>query len=248
MLKINFKNVYILTGKDKKYILIVYNISSNHYVGIPLVNEKSEHTIYCSSIKMYADVSKIRDYNKNTISNCLYIQGKPVKVSEDDFINILKASKKVLINFLRYKVGIGVDDINYLKWCKDKYILNQLDDIKQKYIQNGIYWVNFGFGVGSELRKMRPAILWKNTADHKNWTVIPLTTKRRNDKYYFHCDLECLSEGTAKIENLMNMSSKRIVAPYFSNHKIAILTNNDYNNVKKAISKYYLYEDFFEKC
>ena len=30
---------------------------------------------------------------------------------------------------------------------------------------------------------------------------------------YFHYDLECLAEGSAKIENMMNLSSKRILAP-----------------------------------
>ncbi len=60
----------------------------------------------------------------------------------------------------------------------------------------------------------------------------PLTTKNRNDNYYFHYDLECLSEGSAKIDNLMNYSYKRIIAPYFSKHKLAILTSSDYKNIK----------------
>ena len=72
--------------------------------------------------------------------------------------------------------------------------------------------------------------------------MIPLTTKRRNDKYYFHYDVECLNEGTAKIENLMNLSVKRILAPYFSRDKLAILTKKDYNEIKKIISKYYLFK------
>ena len=54
-------------------------------------------------------------------------------------------------------------------------------------------------------------------------------------------NLECLAEGTAKIENMMNLSSKRILAPYFARDKLAILTANDYNEIKKAISKYYLF-------
>ena len=60
--------------------------------------------------------------------------------------------------------------------------------------------------------------------------------------YDFHYDLECLAEGTAKIENMMNLSSKRILAPYFAKDKLAIITKNDYNEIKKAISKYYLFK------
>lgn len=92
------------------------------------------------------------------------------------------------------------------------------------------------------MRKLRPAILWRPTSDKNLWTMIPLTTKRRADKYYFHYDLECLAEGTAKIENMMNLSSKRILAPYFAKDKLAIITKNDYNEIKKAISKYYLFK------
>jgi len=66
-----------------------------------------------------------------------------------------------------------------------------------------------------------------------------ITTKKRNDNYYFHYDLECLSEGSAKLENMMNYSYKRIIAPYFSKHKLAILTRNDYEKIKK---KYYLFK------
>lgn len=41
---------------------------------------------------------------------------------------------------------------------------------------------------------------------------------------------------------MMNYSYKRIIAPYFSKHKLAILTNNDYENIKKIIEKYYLFK------
>ena len=72
--------------------------------------------------------------------------------------------------------------------------------------------------------------------------MIPLTTKRRSDKYYFHYDLECLAEGTAKVENMMNLSTKRILAPYFAKGKLAIISKHDYSEIKKAISKYYLFK------
>jgi len=72
--------------------------------------------------------------------------------------------------------------------------------------------------------------------------MIPLTTKKREDQYYFHYDLECLNEGTAKIENMMNYSYKRILAPYFSKNKLAIITKNDYEQIKKIIGEYYLFE------
>ena len=136
----------------------------------------------------------------------------------------------------------NIDGINYIKWCRDKFIINQKNVENEQLIQNAIYWVDFGVGVGSELRKLRPAILWRPTGDKNLWTMIPLTTKKRDDKYYFHYDLECIAEGTAKIENMMNLSSKRILAPYFAKDKLAIITKKDYEEIKKAISKYYLFK------
>ena len=243
MLKINFKQIYETNEKaDKEWVLIIYDISGNHYVGMPIYSEEKEGCIYCKSINKYVDVNKISDYNRSKMNRCIYVNRKPIKLSSKDFKLILKEGKNSLINFLNKNITSDVDGINYIKWCRDKYIINQKDIESDKLIQNAIYWVDFGIGVGSELRKIRPAILWRPTSDKRLWTMIPLTTKRRADKYYFHYDLECLTEGTAKIENIMNLSSKRILAPYFAKDKLAILTKKDYEEVKKAISKYYLFK------
>ena len=172
---------------------------------------------------------------------CIYKDGKPLKISQKDFNCVLSESKQSLIEFLN-NIKTDIEGINYIKWCRDKYILNEKEILDTNLRQNGIYWVNFGVGVGSELRKLRPAILWRSTKSKNLWTMIPLTTKKRNDNYYFHCDLECLAEGTAKIENMMNLSSKRVLAPYFSKDKLSILSKNDYEQISNAISQYYLFK------
>ena len=243
MLTINFKQIYETNEKvDKEWVLIIYDISSNHYVGMPVYSKEKEGCIYCNSIKRYVDVNKVADYNRSKMSRCIYEHRKPIKLSQKDFNNVLQESKNSLINFLSKNVKNNIDGINYVKWCRDKFVINQKDIENDNLIQKAIYWVDFGIGVGSELRKLRPAILWRTTSDKKLWTMIPLTTKKRLDKYYFHYDLECLAEGTTKIENMMNLSSKRIIAPYFSKDKLAIITKKDYNEIKKAISRYYLFK------
>lgn len=243
MLTINFKQIYETNEKiDKEWVLIIYDISANHYVGMPVYSKKTEDCFYCESINKYVGVSKIADYNRSKMNRCIYAHGKPLKLNIKDFNLILKESKNSLLEFLNRNIKSDIDGISYIKWCRDKCIINQKDVEENKLIQNAIYWVDFGIGVGSELRKLRPAILWRRTSDKKLWTMIPLTTKRRFDKYYFHYDLECLNEGTAKIENMMNFSSKRILAPYFAKDKLAIITKSDYKKIKKLISKYYLFK------
>ena len=243
MLTINFKQIYETSEKgNKEWVLIIYDISANHYVGMPVYSKEKEKCIYCKSIDKYVDVNKICDYNKSKMKRCIYVQGKPIKLSNKDYNIVLKESKNSLIEFMNKHIKSDIDGISYIKWCKDKYIINQKDTDNSQLIQNAIYWVNFGIGIGSELRKLRPAILWRTTSDKNLLTIIPLTTKRKADNYYFHYDLECLNDGTAKIENMMNLSFKRIVAPYFSKNKLAIITKNDYNNIKGIISKYYLFQ------
>ena len=242
MLKIVYKQIYETNEKGKsEWVLVIYDISANHYVGIPICKNNTKNSLYCKSIDKYINIQKISDYNRSKMIRCIYKSGKPIVLSDNDFIQVLNKIKKYLITFLKENTGITIDEINYIKWCRDKYLLNKKQS-NEKIIQNAIYWVNFGVGIGSELRKLRPAILWRPSGDKKMWTMIPLTTKRKNDEYYFHYDLECLSEGTAKIENVMNLSVKRVISPYFSKNKLAILTKNDYKHIIKILSKYYLFK------
>ena len=242
MLSVIHKQIYETNEKGiKEWVLIIYDISANHYVGIPVYKTEEKGTIYCRSIDKYVDVTKIPDYNRSKMSRCVYIKGVPLRVTGKEYNSILISCRNELLLFLNDNIKNDIDGLNYIKWCRDKYIINKSDIDVFNLKQNAIYWVNFGVGIGSELRKLRPAILWKHTGDKKLWTMIPLTTKKRKDKYYFHCDLECLAEGTAKIENMMNLSPKRILAPYFAKDKLAIITNNDYNKIKDAIFKYYLF-------
>ena len=143
------------------------------------------------------------------MNRCIYVHGKPLKLIKKDFNLILQECKNSLLEFLNKNIKSDFEGISYIKWCRDKYIINKKDVEEDKLIQNAIYWVDFGIGIGSELRKLRPAILWRPTSDKKLWTMIPLTTKRRADKYYFHYDLECLAEGTAKIENIRTKTNTR---------------------------------------
>lgn len=243
MLTINHKQIYATNESgNNEWILIIYDISANHYVGIPVYSKEAKNTIYLKSIDKYVNINDIKDYNRSNMSRCIYSKGKPLKITNKEYNHLLQQSKETLLEYLNSNIQPDIEGITYLKWCRDKHIINQKDIEIDKLKQNGIYWVNMGYNVGSELRKLRPAILWRATKDKKTWTMIPLTTKRRNDNYYFHYDLVCLNEGTAKIENIMNYSYKRIISPYYSKNKLAILTKQDYDNISKIIEKYYLFK------
>ena len=75
------------------------------------------------------------------------------------------------------------------------------------------------------------------------WTAIPLTSKHKNDNYYFHYDLIDNNLGTARIENLINISTNRIREPYFIKNKIANIAKKDNDEILKIIKKYYAFEE-----
>lgn len=185
---------------------------------------------------------------KNTIKQILnglvYIKGKFLKINNKDFYNILNLLKESVIQKLDIKTDYkNIEDIKYLKWCYDKLLLDSKKTNVSRLKVGSICWVDFGQNVGSELRKLRPAVLWRSSSDKKMWTVIPLSTKCYNDKYYFHCDITSLPCSTAKLESMSNFSYKRLREPFFYNKKIAHLSKLDYSNILLALKKYYAFED-----
>ena len=165
-------------------------------------------------------------------------------MNNKDFYYILKLLKKSLLKKLSKEIDYkNIEKIKYLKWCYDKLLLEK-NNINISNLKSGcICWINFGQNVGSELRKLRPAILWRSSADKKMWTVIPLSSKCYHDKYYFHCDINGLPSSTAKIESMANFSYKRLREPFFRNKKIAHLTQDDYSNILISLKKYYTFEN-----
>ena len=240
MLTINWKYVYEI---NNKWILILYDISKNHYVGLPIYGDKIENSIFLKSINKYVILNEITDYNRNAIRKCIYIKGMPLIISNDDFNNILLKAKNYFLNNIKINTDSTSNGISYCKWCNDKLVLMNKNCILLGLKIGAICWVDLGYNIGNELRKLRPAILWRSTSNKEMWTIIPLTSKHKNDSYYFHYDLENDNLGTAKIENLMNISSKRIKEPYFIKNKIATITKNDNDIILRIIKKYYAFDD-----
>lgn len=247
MLTINWKQIYeISLNETKQWILILYDISQNHYVGIPVYNENKDNSVYLKSINKYVVLSEINDYNRTSIKRCIYIKGKPLKITNKEFDEILLKSKDSFLNYVKDNTNNNPDGISYSKWCKDKLeLINKDSDITNLKV-GAICWVDLGYNIGNELRKLRPAILWRSSSNKKMWTAIPSTSKHNDDNYYFHYDLLDKKLGTARIENLINISANRIKEPYFIKNKIATITKKDNDEILKIIKKYYTFEEIKE--
>lgn len=98
MVTVNWKQVYEI---DDKWILILYDISKNHYVGLPVYNEKQKKSIFLKSINKYVVLDEITDYNRSNVKKCIYIKGKVLKINNNEFNDILLKSKDAFLNHVK---------------------------------------------------------------------------------------------------------------------------------------------------
>ena len=150
MLTINWKQVYEFNLNDnKKWILILYDTSQNHYVGAPIYNDEKDNRIYLKSINKYVALDEIDDYNHSNIKKCVYIKGKPLKITNKEFDNILLKSKISFLNYVKDNTNNEPDGISYNKWCKNK--LELINKKKQKICEFKNY-ENFTNLLGKNLK------------------------------------------------------------------------------------------------
>ncbi len=62
------QNIYeIIENNTRKHVLIIYNISENHYVGLTVHTIKSDNLAYIESINRFIDISDLQEYTKRNI-------------------------------------------------------------------------------------------------------------------------------------------------------------------------------------
>lgn len=67
-LDIYAQNIYeVIQNGIKKHILIIYNISANHYVGLTIHLKESKELTYLKSINRFVDINDLQEYNKKNI-------------------------------------------------------------------------------------------------------------------------------------------------------------------------------------
>lgn len=62
------QNIYEVVENDiKKHVLIIYNISENHYVGLTVYATNSNNLTYIESINRFVDINDLQEYTKRNI-------------------------------------------------------------------------------------------------------------------------------------------------------------------------------------
>lgn len=127
------------------------------------------------------------------------------------------------------------DAVEFSKWINEKAYLRYIGKIPKFPIYNNfIYWCNFGINIGSEQDKLRPAIIVKTFMKSPICTVLPLTTKRLDDQFLFHVDLQEI-DSTALIEQLKTVSKLRIVQPFRRKGNLVTISQNDWDKINSQL-------------
>lgn len=115
------------------------------------------------------------------------------------------------------------DAIHFSEWTKEKANLRYNGKLPKFPIYNNfIYWCNLGINIGSEQNKLRPVLILKTSKNSPICTILPLTTKRSEDNFWFHIDLEEI-DSTVLVEQLKVVSKIRITEPYRKKGKLVTI-------------------------
>ena len=131
-----------------------------------------------------------------------------------------------------------IDD--YTDWLetKTKLTFGMNPDKNFAIVNNSIYWAHLGYNIGSEEGKHRPVLVTRTSLKSPICTVIPLTTQRLNDGYWYHIDLESMN-STALVEQMRIIDKRRIDRPKRKNGKILSISEKDWNSINSQIISVY---------
>ncbi|USG65088.1 type II toxin-antitoxin system PemK/MazF family toxin [Brevibacillus ruminantium] len=128
--------------------------------------------------------------------------------------------------------------VKFVKWMKQKAVLAFGSENVHKFpiFRKGIYWAELGENIGSEENKHRPVVLLWSTKEAPIAVVVPLTTQRLHDEYFFHIDLEHYN-NTALIEQIRTISLRRITYPLRAKGRVASVSHQDIMKIDDAIRR-----------
>lgn len=131
------------------------------------------------------------------------------------------------------------DAVQFSEWTKEKANIRYNGKLPKFPIYNNfIYWCNLGINIGSEQNKLRPVLILKNFKNSPICTVLPLTTKRVQDEFWFHIDLEEV-DSTVLVEQLKVVSKLRIINPYRRKGSLVSISSNDWEKINLQLESLY---------
>lgn len=129
--------------------------------------------------------------------------------------------------------------IEFAEWTYQKSNLKFKENYPSFPIYNNfIYWCNLGINIGSEQNKLRPVLILRSLKNSPICTILPLTSKRLQDNFSFHIDLENLN-STVLVEQLRTISKLRFYNPYRLKGKLTTISSTDWDKINTQIENLY---------
>lgn len=133
----------------------------------------------------------------------------------------------------------NVDAIQFSEWIREKSNLRYNGNLPKFPVYNNfIYWCNLGINIGSEQNKLRPVLILRSSKNSPICTILPLTTKRLQDGFWFHIDLEEI-DSTVLVEQLKVVSKIRITNPYRKKGNLVTISLDDWNKINSQLEELY---------
>lgn len=129
-----------------------------------------------------------------------------------------------------------------LDWLKTKLSLELIsNNAKTRVVRRGqVYWCNFGVGVGSEIRKLRPAVIIQNDVGNihsGNTIVVPITHGSIGSPCAAQIATYYAPDGAVLLDGQVDTSNIRCVCKARLGNYITTLNNNDMLEVDRIAAK-----------
>lgn len=137
-------------------------------------------------------------------------------------------------------MNIDYNDLqDFMDWTKTKSELKfNPQTLSFPIMPNGIYWAHLGCNIGSEESKLRPVLVTRTYKNSPMCTILPLTTQRLHDGYWYHIDMEHIN-STILCEQMRTIDTLRITRPYRVHGKMLFISKKDWELVDKQIKWLY---------
>jgi len=251
-------------GVDQIGIYICNTNLGRYVCMVPLFNkQKNVRTYRIKNLKKVAYPTKFFELNKQNLKLPLRLKKKTVKISYKEYLylsnfilgELIKKtattyatlSRQRLTNLNEKNYQDTENYYKYLTWFDYKTKLQFEKTLKSdpKIIKKGIYYVEIGENIGSELHKLRPCIIYKKFVSKKNindssYIIIPISSQKSNHNFSFNTRLTINGKTNyAKINDLRRVSIKRIIAPLTDNktQKPLVIDQKLYDTIRENIIK-----------
>lgn len=265
MLKVNFIYRYKEDDNNKPLCIFMCNTQTKGKILIvPLTSNYTPNVYKLSTVQQYADLDNFKEIQDDNIIQPLYLQSKPVSISQKEAKDI----QSYIINSIIHSISEELETNNifphmfqdtyqFLKWKHSKFLMRLKPFKHQTTIyENGLYWAHLGVNVGSELNKNRPVLIWKKRCSSDNisnnsYIVFPITSKTKSKKYWYNIPININGrECFIRLEDMRRINIRRITRPIIdeNNKNIIFISNHKREEINRAIEKFYVFKNKYNKA